>query len=61
MEDIKNINIMSARLIFTPDVLLNPNAGVKFFRYSTAKPDQLERYHKRLNEVVNKILSEKTR
>ena len=60
-EDIKNINIMSARLIFTPDVLLNPNAGVKFFRYSTAKPDQLERYHKRLNEVVNKILSEKTR
>ncbi len=59
-QDIKNINTVSARLIFTPDVLLNPASGVKFFRYSTATPEQLKRYHERLNEVVNKIIAEKS-
>lgn len=58
-EKIVDINDVMARLIFTPDVLLNPDSGVKFFRFSTATPERLQLYHQRLNEVVDKIIAEK--
>ena len=58
-EKIVDINDVMARLIFTPDVLLNPESGVKFFRFSTVSPERLKIYHQRLNEVVDKIIVEK--
>jgi hypothetical protein len=58
-EKIVDINDVMARLIFTPDVLLNPDSGVKFFRFSTATPERLQVYHQRLNEIVDKIIAEK--
>jgi hypothetical protein len=56
---LKNINDVSARLLFTPDVLLNPDSGVKYYRYSTATRNQLKEYHKKLDEVVNKLVADK--
>jgi hypothetical protein len=56
---IRHINNVMARLIFTSNILLNPQSGVKIFRYSTATSGQLNLYDKRLNELIKKILSEK--
>ena len=56
---ISNINNTQVRLIFSPDVLLNPASGVKFYRYSTVSKKKLSEYYKRLNEVVDKIIAEK--
>ena len=58
-EQIKNINMFMARLIFTSEVLLNPKSGIKFFRFSTATSEQLKTYHDRLTHIIQKILSEK--
>lgn len=58
-EKIVDINDVMARLIFTPDILLNPDSGVKLFRFSTVTPERLQLYHQRLNEVIDKIIAEK--
>jgi len=57
--DIKEINDVTARLLFTPNVLLNPKSDVKFFRFSTVKPDSLKTYNKRLNDIIDKLIAEK--
>ncbi len=56
--DIEDIDHAQARLIFTPNGLLNPAADIRFYRYSTATPEQLREYTQRLNEVMNKIFAE---
>jgi hypothetical protein len=56
---VKEINDVTARLLFTPNVLLNPSSGVKFYRYSTADRDRLGEYNKRLNQIVDQLLVEK--
>jgi len=55
-EKIEDINHFQARLIFTPEVLLNPLSGVKIFRYSMATPEQLKKYHEKFNEIFEKII-----
>jgi hypothetical protein len=57
--DIEHINDVTARLLFTPDVLLNPQSGVKFFRFSTVSNDKLREYNARLNSIINKMIAEK--
>lgn len=57
--EIKDINNFQARLIVTPEVLLNPLSGVKIFRCSTAKDEQLKKYHAKLDAIVKKIVAEK--
>ncbi len=57
--DLLNINDVTGRLLFTPDVLLNPESGVKFYRFSTANRDKLKEYRSRLNEIVDKLLADK--
>jgi hypothetical protein len=57
--ELDNINDVTGRLLFTPDVLLNPKSGVKFYRFSTAHRDQLKEYRRRLNEIVEKMIAEK--
>lgn len=56
--DIGDIDHAQARLLFTPNGLLNPAAGVRFDRYSTASKKQLSEYYQRLNEVMDKIFAE---
>ena len=56
---IKEINDVTARLLFTPNVLLNPSSGVKFYRYSTVAKEKLEEYNKKLNEIISKLIEEK--
>jgi hypothetical protein len=55
---IEDLDHAQARLIFTPNGLLNPAADIQFYRYSTASPEQLRAYSKRLNEIMNKIFAE---
>jgi hypothetical protein len=58
-ELIKDINRYQARLIFTPDVLLNPLSGVKIFRYSAVRPEQMQKYHQKFDEIFKKIIAPK--
>jgi hypothetical protein len=60
-ELIENINRYQARLIFTPDVLLNPLSGVKIFRYSAVTAQQLQEYHKKFDEIFKKIIQQQRR
>ncbi|HEX4069125.1 MAG TPA: hypothetical protein VHX42_03430 [Candidatus Babeliales bacterium] len=57
---IADINRYQARLIFTPDVLLNPLSGVKIFRYSVATTQQLQKYHQKFDEIFKKITAERS-
>jgi len=56
---IKEINDVTARLLFTPNVLLNPESGVKFYRFSTTPREKMEEYNKRLNDIIEKLIVEK--
>jgi hypothetical protein len=56
--DIEDIDHAQARLIFTPNGLLNPAADIRFYRYSTTTPEQLREYTQRLNVIMNKIFAE---
>lgn len=56
---LENLNDVTARLIFTQDVLLNPVSGVKIYRYSTTDRDALAEYHKRLDAIVDKLITTK--
>ncbi len=56
---IEDINRYQARLIFTPDVLLNPLSGVKIFRYSAVKPEQQQKYLQQFDKIFKKIVAEK--
>ncbi len=55
--DIPGINYAQARLIFSNSVLLNPESGVKFFRYSTAGRQQMKEYTKSLKQIIDKIIA----
>lgn len=55
---LEDLDHAQARLIFTPNGLLNPSTDIQFYRYSTASPEQLREYTQRLNEVMNKIFAE---
>lgn len=56
---IEEINDVTARLLFTPNVLLNPDSGVKFFRFSTVSSHKLNQYNDRLNKLIDKLIAEK--
>ena len=57
--DIERINYLTGRLLFTPDVLLNPESGVKFFRFATVPREKLGEYNKRLDAIIDKLIAEK--
>ena len=57
--EIKEINDVTARLLFTPDVLLNPESGVKFYRFSPVHRNKLKEYSNKLNALIEKIVAEK--
>lgn len=57
--ELKEANDYTARLLFTPDVLLNPDSGVKFYRFSTASKSKLKEYNTKLNAIIDKLVAEK--
>jgi hypothetical protein len=59
--DINNINDAQGRLLFTPDVLGNPQSGVIIHRLSTVSHDKLKEYNDRLNAIIDKMVAEKER
>lgn len=57
--DLKEMNNVTGRLLFTPTVLLNPKSGVKFFRFSTVSHDKLKEYNNKLNSIIKRMIAEK--
>lgn len=57
--DLKEINDVTARLLFTPDVLGNPQSGVIINRLSTVSHAKLKEYNDQLNAIIEKMVSEK--
>ena len=55
--ELPDLNYIQARLLFTPDVLLNPESGVKIIRHIALDHHELEQYQKRFAEVVQKIVA----
>ncbi|HLJ30958.1 MAG TPA: hypothetical protein VKU36_00840 [Candidatus Babeliales bacterium] len=56
---IEEINDVTARLLFTRDVLLNPKSGVKVYRFSTASREKLREYNSKLSALVEKLIEDK--
>jgi hypothetical protein len=57
--EIKGINYAQARLIFSPDVLLNPLSGIKIYRYTSMTKQQNSEYSKKLKDIIDKIVATK--
>lgn len=55
---IDNINYLQARLVFTKNILTNPNIGIKFFRYDTISREKMEEYNKKLDTIVDQMIQE---
>jgi hypothetical protein len=53
------MNDVTGRLLFTPDILLNPASGVKFFRFSTVTKEKLKEYNEKLNSIIKRMIAEK--
>ena len=49
------------RILFTNDKMLNPESGIKMFRYSQLTPAQEQEYNQALESHLNEILSEQSR
>ena len=57
--ELPSLDYAQARLIFTPEILLNPNSGIKIFRFNTVARNTMEEYNNRLDAIIKKILAEK--
>ena len=49
---------LQARIIFSQDLVLNPNSGIKVVRYTTNTPAQEQTYHAQLKEIVHTMLAQ---
>jgi hypothetical protein len=52
---LEGLNDYTVRLIFTPNVLLNPSSGVKMYRYTTLTRKNRESYERELDEIVSTL------
>jgi len=57
--ELPNLNYVQARLIFSKEVLLNPESGVKMYRYDTISRNKKKEYKNRLKNIVNKMVADK--
>lgn len=46
---------LQGRLLFSQNVLLNPQSGVKIFRYTTISPEKLQQYQHKLTKLTKHI------
>jgi hypothetical protein len=57
--NLKEINDVTGRLLFTPSVLGDPKSGVIINRLSTVSHSKLKEYNDRLNAIIEKMIAEK--
>ena len=57
--ELPGLNYTQVRLILTNDMLLNPQSGIKMFRYNEINNEQQEKYEQRLDEIIKKIIAAK--
>jgi|GEM_PF-2070334 len=60
-QDVFEINYQQGRLLITNDMLLNPNSGLKIYRYSNLPPSQMTEYKKKLRHVFLEMEAHKKR
>ena len=53
---IDNINYLQARLVFTKEILMTPNIGIKFIRYDTIPWEKMQEYNQKLDVIVNQMV-----
>jgi hypothetical protein len=49
------IDKMQARIIFSQDMMLNPDSGIKIYRYTTVEDSYMAVYEKQLKELTRRI------
>lgn len=58
-EAIQNeLDTLQARLLFSWDMMLNPQSGVKIFRYSTASDESVAEFKKQLNMLTQNVFAQ---
>ena len=55
---IDNINYLQARLVFTKDILMTPDIGIKFFRYDKIPQEKLQKFNQKFDEIVDQMVQE---
>jgi len=60
-EQVFEINHQQARLLITNDMLLNPDSGIKIYRYSNLPASQISEYKKKLKNVMLEMEAHKKR
>ncbi len=57
-ESLFNMNKIQARIVFVPE-LLDPRNGLKVIKYGTIEPKALAQYHRKLEEIVDRMMARK--
>lgn len=57
-EKISKIDLLQARFLFSQDILLNPDSGVKVFRYSANDLGDTGNYQKDLQDLMQQIVTD---
>lgn len=52
----KMMNYVQARLLFTNDIMLNPDSGVIIYRYTDIPKEKYDEYQKELAKIIDEIL-----
>lgn len=52
------LDTLQARLLFSWDMMLNPESGVKIFRYSTASEESVAEFEKQLNILTQQVFAQ---
>lgn len=55
---IREFDRLQARILLSQDGILNPDSGVKIFRYTTIPETNMVHYKKQLRELVSKMMSQ---
>lgn len=58
-ETLPYINAYQARLLITNNLLLNPESGIKIYRFSTLSPDKEAHYKAQLKDILARMDAEK--
>lgn len=59
-ESIQHLDSLQGRLLLSRDCMLNPESGVKIFRYTSLTPEKEKEYQTKLDALCNKIFNPKT-
>lgn len=55
---LKDFDQYQARVLLSKDCMLNPDSGVKIFRYTTVNDSEMGKYKKELKQITNKIFTQ---